>query len=144
MYKKQFVSVPVHLVCALTFPQLELLNDHTMIRSLFRRFCFLLVAFALVVGLPLPMDGMQNEGMKPQSALAATAGGPSCGDCECCGGEGMVNTSTCVMGCAGMVASLPYAEVSDVTVSAVLFAEASHRHAGFSIAPDPSPPKFSP
>ncbi len=113
-----------------------------MIRFWFRRSCFLLVAFALVIGLPLPMDGMQSVGMMSQSALAAAADGPPCDDCECCGDEGTVNTSTCVMGCGGIVASLPAAEASDVTVSAVLFAKASYRHAGFFIAPDPSPPKF--
>ena len=134
---------PGRLVCALTFRQLEPLNDRTMIRTRFRRICILLVAFALVIGLPLPMDGMQSVDMMPQSALAATADGAPCGDCKCCGyDEGMVDTSTCVMGCAGMVASLPYAEASDVRVSALWFGEAPHRHAGFSIAPDPSPPRF--
>jgi hypothetical protein len=113
-----------------------------MIRSRFRRFCFLLVAFALIIGLPLPMDGMQSADMMPQSALAATADGPPCDDCECCGGKDTVNTSACVIGCGGMVASLPDPEVSDVTVCAVLFAEAPHRHAEVSMAPDPSPPRF--
>jgi hypothetical protein len=138
-------TFPAHLrlVCVLTFRQLERLNDRTMIRTCFQRICFLLVALALVIGLPLPMDGLQSINVMPQSALAAPAKGPPCNDCECCGDDGTVNTSTCVIGCGGMVASLPDAKVSDVTVSAVSFAKAPNHHAGCSIAPDPSPPRFT-
>lgn len=113
-----------------------------MMRTWFRRFCFLAVAFALGIGMPLPVDGMQCVDMMPQSALAASIDGSLCDDCECCGDENAVDTSTCVMGCGGIIATLPDAKVTAVMVSAVSFADTSHHHAGFSIAPDPSPPKF--
>ena len=89
------------------------------------------------------MGGTQSVDMMLQSALASAADGSPCNDCECCGDESTVKTSTCVMGCGGIVVSLPDAEVSDVTVFAVLFAETPHRHAGCSFAPNPSPPRFS-
>ncbi len=88
------------------------------------------------------MDGIQSVDMMPQTALAAIADGSPCDDCKCCEDESTVDASTCGMGCGGIIISLLDAEVSDVIVSAVLFTEASRRQAGFSIAPDPSPPRF--
>jgi hypothetical protein len=111
-----------------------------MPRSRFRRFCVLLVFFASTIGLPL--YGMQSVVMMPQLAFAVTADGSPCNDCECCGDEGMIDTSACAMLCAGMVGSLPDVEVPDLTAPTVLFAEAAHRYAGFSLAPDPSPPRL--
>ena len=84
---------------------------------------------------------MQGLVMMPQSAVAATADALPCNDCECCGDEGTTDASTCAMTCAGMVASLLDVEVADVTAPTALIAEAVQCHAGFSIAPDPSPPR---
>lgn len=112
-----------------------------MLRSRFRRFCVLFVVFATTFGMPL--YGMQSVFMMTQLAFAAAADALPCSDCECCGDEGTIDTSTCAMTCADMVASLPGGEVADVAASVVLFAEAVGRHAGFSSAPDPSPPKLS-
>lgn len=113
-----------------------------MIRIYFRRICFLLVALALVFGLPLPMDGMQSVLTMQQSALAATAGGPACDDCKCCGEESALDTSACLMLCVGTMAPLPEVKVFDVTESIMLFAGAGHCLAGLSTAPDPSPPRL--
>ncbi len=110
-----------------------------MLQSRFRRICVLLVFLALTIGWPL--NGMQGLVMMPQSAVAATADAISCLECECCEDKGTTDASTCAMTCAGMVASLPGDEVADVTAPTVLIAEAVHSHAGFSIAPDPSPPR---
>jgi len=99
-----------------------------------------LVFFASAIGLPL--YGMQSVVMISQSAFAVTADALPCSGCECCGDEGMIDTSACAMLCAGMVAALPDVEVPDLTAPAVLFAEAVHRYAGFSLAPDPSPPRL--
>jgi hypothetical protein len=111
-----------------------------MLRFRFRRFCVLLVFFASTIG--LPFYGMQSVVMMPQLAFAATADGSPCSECNCCGDEGTLDTSACAMLCAGMVGSLPDVDVPDMTAPTVLFAEAAHRHAGFSTAPDPSPPRL--
>ena len=110
-----------------------------MLRTFFRRFCVLLVAFALIIGLPL--YGMQCV-MMQQSAFAATADALPCSDCECCGDECTINTSICATTCAGMVVSLPNVEVFNVTASTILIADTMHHHAGISTAPDPSPPRL--
>ena len=111
-----------------------------MLRSRFRHFCVLFVVFATTFGMPL--YGMQSVFMMTQLAFAAAADALPCSDCECCGDEDTINTSTCAMTCADMVASLPGGEVADVTAPTVLIAEATHCHAGLSPAPDPSPPRL--
>ena len=79
--------------------------------------------------------------MMPQSAFAMTADAPSLSDCECCDDAGIIELSACEMFCAGMAVSLPEDEDSDVTASAVPFAQAARREAGISPAPDLSPPR---
>jgi hypothetical protein len=104
-----------------------------MLGSYFRRFCFLLVAFALIGGLPL---------YGSQSSFAAAPAALPCGDCECCGDEGIINASACAMICASTKATPPEVEAFYVTESNGLFSEAALRHAGLSTAPDPSPPRL--
>ncbi len=111
-----------------------------MLRTFFRRFCVLLMAFALIIGLPL--YGMQCVVMMQQSAFAAIPDALPCSDCEYYGDEGKINTSICETTCAVMVATVPNVEVLNVTVSTILIANTMHHRVGFSTAPDPAPPRL--
>jgi len=112
-----------------------------MTRARIRRIVVSLVALALIIG--VPVYGPQSLNSIQLSAAVASADGVVCNDCDCCEGEGMIDTATCLTACTGMVATLIDPSSLHNLTPAASFAELASPRAGFSIAPDPSPPKLS-